>query len=274
MGTRKPSSYIRGFDVIGDVAVVRAPKGTNQEVVRRFAAKIMRDNRHIKGVFKKVGRTEGEERVPRIVWVAGSRNHTVVHKENGCIFSIDIKKAFFTPRLSSERLRIAKLVKSDETVLDMFCGVGPYTILISRKAREVYAIDVNENAVQELRKNITMNKARNVKAFQGDSKKAVGKLGIRFDRIIMNFPVASYEFLPAALKVARNRCVIHLYTFIETKDGYAAAVEKAKEEVMRRIPEGVAVIMIDARRAGEVAPYMIRECLDIHIKRRGQGNAL
>ncbi|MCL5009398.1 MAG: methyltransferase [Candidatus Parvarchaeota archaeon] len=260
-----------GFDLIGNVAIIKLSKSTSASTIKKSAYAIMKSNPNIKGVFEKVGRTEGERRISKIVWIAGEKEHVVLHKENGCAFYVDIKKVFFTPRLSSERLRITKLVKPNETVLDMFCGIGPYSIQIAKKANKVYAIDINPYAITYLKKNILLNKTNNIIVFKGDSKRVVERLSTKFDRIIMNFPVASYSFLDPALKVAGERCVIHLYTFINVKEGYLDAVKTAKKEIIQHIPKGIVSTKINHKRAGEVAPYIVRECFDIYLRNKKAG---
>ncbi len=253
-----------GFDAIGDVAIIKPSKNLKLTRIKLLANSIMQKNKHIRGVFRKIGKIEGAERVQKLLWVCGSKNSLVLHKENGCYFYVDVKKVFFTPRLCSERLRISKLVKPKEIVLDMFCGVGPYAITIAKKAGEVYAIDINKCAIALLNKNIALNKVNNLKIFCGDSRKIVKRMNTKFDRIIMNFPLGAKGFLDAALKVTNKKCVIHLYTFLNAKKGYLGAVKSAKKEISLMI-NGHKLSKITAVRAGEVAPYIVRECFDLYL---------
>jgi tRNA (guanine37-N1)-methyltransferase len=256
-----------GFDVIGNIAIIKPRSKLSATDARMIATDVMRKNKHITSVFKKVGRTEGEERVPKVVWVAGKKSSATLHKENGCVFYIDIKKVFFTPRLSSERLRISKSTKRNESVLDMFCGVGPYAIELAKTAKEIYAIDINHSAIEELKRNIYLNKVGNVHVFEGDSKKISWKLKKKFDRIIMNFPVGTYDFLPAAIKAAKKECIIHMYSFIDEKEGYDNSVSSSIKKIREIIDGAATVRRITAKRAGEVAPYMVRECFDIYVEK-------
>jgi tRNA (guanine37-N1)-methyltransferase len=113
------------------------------------------------------------------------RTTETIHKENGIRLKIDINKAYFSPRLQTERQRVIEQVKPGETVIDMFCGVGPYSIAIAKKAREVYAIDHNPAAIKLLKENIKLNKVTNVKALKGDALELIKTLP-KADRIIMN----------------------------------------------------------------------------------------
>ncbi len=263
-GSKEPRG---GFDTIGDLAIIKPPKNLNAADVRRLANSIIKKNKHIRGVFKKIGKIEGIERVQRLVWVCGGKSPLVIHKENGCSFYVDVKKVFFTPRLCSERLRISKLVKPKEIVLDMFCGVGPYSVQIAKRAKKVYAIDINPEAIRLLKLNLRLNKLENVKVFVGDSKKVVPKLNEIFDRVIMNFPLNSKAFLLAAIKACKETSVIHYYCFVNAKEGYASGVKIAIKDLMAIIPSHVKVLRIEDCAAGEVAPYLTRTCLDIYLRK-------
>ncbi len=264
-------SISNGFDVIGDAAIIKLPTGLRRTEEKLVADAVMHENRHITRVFKKTGKTEGRERIPSLAWVAGKKDTLVKHKENGCSFAVDIKGVFFTPRLGSERKRVVAMVKPGETVLDMFCGVGPYTIPVAKKAHEVYAIDINPKAIELLKENLVRNKIRNVKTFRGDSKKLVPKLEAKFDRIIMNFPLAAESFLPYALKAAGKRTAVHMYTFLNTKEGYTAAVKTEEVKVKKLISKSFALESIIPIRAGEVAPFLVRECFDISVRSKKRG---
>ena len=80
-----------------------------------------------------------------------------IHREYGCRYKVDLAKAYFTPRLSTERSRILSWIKEGDTIIDMFAGVGPYSILLakSKKPSNVIAIDKNPDAVYYLKENIT-----------------------------------------------------------------------------------------------------------------------
>ena len=257
-----------GFDIIGSAAIIKMPIGLKKKDERLLAKKILLNNKHVDRVFKKAGKIVGEERLAKLVWIYGKKDTLVLHKENGCSFYVDIKKVFFTPRLGSERLRISKLEKPGESILDMFCGVGPYSILLAKKANEVYSIDINRDAITLMKRNLRLNKIENVKTYRGDSKKIVKTLNKKFDRIIMNFPLAAKDFLSTALTVANKNCAIHLYGFLHTEKDYDSTVKAAIENIKSLMPKQAVINEINAVRAGEVAPYLIRECFDIYLQLR------
>ena len=152
-----PSSY----DVIGNIAVLsektKNPKKVAQHILKNF--------KNIKTVAIKTGIHSGKFRLQKTKILAGKKTKTALHKENGCLFKLNIDKTYFSPRLGSERLRISKLVKKDESILVMFSGVAVYPINISKhsKAKEICAVEINPAAHKFAEENLKLNKIKNIK---------------------------------------------------------------------------------------------------------------
>ena len=249
----------KGFDIIGDIAIVKFDGRLSKKEKLKAVKEILKRNKNIKNVFEKVGITQGEERVPKLRKLVGETSLTI-HRENGFSFYVDVKKVYFSPRMGNERLRIIKKVKNNERVLDMFCGVGPFTIPIAKKAGKVTAIDINKNAIQLLKKNIKLNKISNIDYYCGDSKKITKSLEGKFDRIIMNFPLSAYKFLEAAVKKCDKKAIVHLYAFV--KDGNTKVI---RDEIISSCRKNFKNIKINEYKAGEVAPFLERICFDIKL---------
>jgi len=199
----------RSYDVVGDIAVVSVPDElTGRE--KLIAKAVMSINKHVSTVVKRVGVTEGVHRVRSVEHVLGEKKTVTIHVENGCRFLVDLDKVYFNPRLGSERLRVVNQFKKDDVVLDLFAGVGPFSIPAAKKCEKVFAVDINPSAMDLLRKNAELNKVR-VEAVQGDLKTVWRKLP-QGDRIVMNLPKNSIEFLPIAVKLCGRGGRIYLYT--------------------------------------------------------------
>jgi len=246
----------RAYDIIGDIAVVNV----EPELEKGMAERVMAQNKNVKVVVNKVGKTSGIERVQQVRVIAGEKRTETLHRENGCRFMLDINKVFFTQRLSNERLRVVGQVKDGEAVVDMFAGVGPFSILAAKRnpGCEVYAIDINDNAAGYLKENIKLNKVGNVVALWGDAKEVCGKLGRVADRVIMNLPESSAEFLECAKVVAKPRAVVHFYCFLTDEELFDAGVKKIKKVFPKaRIKDKVI--------CGEKAPGIHRVCIDFRV---------
>lgn len=255
----------RGFDVIGSIAIIKKKPGEPQKKLKEIGEAIIKDNKHISSVFNKVGGIEGEDRLMKLRWVAGDKKSLTLHRENGFSFYVDVKKVFFTPRMVSERLRVINQVKPDESVLDMFCGVGPFAIPIARRASYVYALDINKSAINLLEKNVALNKIKNMDFKCGDSGLLAGRLGKKFGRIIMNYPSNPLKFLKSALSAAGEKCTLHYYKFINTHEADAVKQEKAK--IMKAAGKNFKIIKIKTYRAGETAPFVTRMCFDVTVRK-------
>lgn len=198
------------FDIVGDIAIVRIP-----EEIMDYAEEIGRGiamaHRNVRLVAADMG-VEGVERVRRLVPIYGSGGFETVHREYGVRIRLDISKVYFSPRLATERWRVAEQVRDGETVVDMFAGVGPFSLLIaSRRRVTVHAIDINPVAIEYLRRNIRENRlVGRIVPHPGDAREIVPRLG-KCDRVIMNLPHSAHTFGDEVAKVSREGTVIHLH---------------------------------------------------------------
>ncbi len=251
LGKKSYDEATKSFDVLGGTAVIDA----EPKVAKKVADALMRSNPRISTVLRKGGAVSGEFRTRKYYYVKGRRSFVVEHRENGCVFRFDIRKTYFSPRLSFERARIAAMAKDGETVVDMFAGVGPYAIEIakSHKASRVVAIELNRDAYESMVENIRLNKAGNVTPLCGDAKKLVAKYSRSADRIIMHLPKSGPEFLEAAEGMARKGCVVHYYAF-GSIDGAFEENEKVLRDFFRKKKRRIRVLS-----ERQVRPYSASE---------------
>src|SRR5260370_24830647 len=180
----------------------------------------MKVHKNVKTVYSKAGPITDNQRLRPLHHVLVAVRTETIHKELGRRFKIDISKAFFSPRLSSEQKRVAEQVRPGECVVDMFAGVGPFSILIARRLEDVLvnAIDANLEAVKLIRENAKMNRVQDrVRVWPGDARTVIkdNLLGIA-TRVIMNHPSQAKEFLePACATLGRDGGILHYYTFAD-----------------------------------------------------------
>lgn len=222
----------KSHDVLGDTAVIEIPEELEKKE-KEIGRALLKFYPNVRAVFKKTGAVEGPFRVLPLKRIAGTGGTKVTYKESGCSFKFDISKVFFTQRLGTERLRIAEKVKQDETVVDMFAGVGPFSILIAKKqpkVKMIYAVDLNPDAFKYLKENIKLNKVEDkIQPILGDAVKISEKYKGTADRVIMNLPKTSKNFFPSAKKFLKKKGgILHFYTFAETE-------EDVKEEIKNSI---------------------------------------
>jgi tRNA (guanine37-N1)-methyltransferase len=194
-------------DLIGGIAVILGPGGEGAEL-------LLHSRPSIHTVLSPEGPVEGEFRTRRFTVAAGEPTTRTRYTEYGLRFEIDLSEAYFSPRLSGERQRVLGLMEDGERVLDMFAGVGPFTITLAGRACVVYATDINPGAVSLMLENITLNRVRNVLPLLADAGRLADILPREFDRVVMNLPFGAVKFLDTALALCRPGGIIHFYAMV------------------------------------------------------------
>ena len=204
------------FDQVGDIIILRIPDSLVPK--KKTIGKILLEKvKTAKSVFYQSSPVSGDFRTRKLELLAGEDKTETEYKEYGCRFKIDVEKAFFSPRLSTERDRIANLVKDGETVINMFGGVGMFSIIAAKKKKcVVYNIDINPSATKLCEQNIKINKlVGKVESLTGDAAKIIEEqLSGKGDRVLMLLPEKSDEFLDVAIKAAKKNGIIHYYCHI------------------------------------------------------------
>jgi tRNA (guanine37-N1)-methyltransferase len=141
----------------------------------------------------------------------------------------------------------------------MFTGVGPFALSIARHHQvEVYAVDINPDAINYLKRNVELNKLeKRIVPIQGDIKEVLEGLDLKFDRIIMNLPGMAREFLPVALEHLKPGGVVHYYQFSrDTDDPVQTIIKTAKN---RRVE------ILDKRKVKSTRPGEWHVAVDARI---------
>jgi tRNA (guanine37-N1)-methyltransferase len=232
------NKFYSSFDIVGNIAIIKIPC-FNIAGAKIVAKQIMVVHRNIKTVLTPITRISGDFRIREFKLLAGENKMITNHKESGCTFKVDIEKCYFSPRLSHEHSRIVKLVKSGEIVVNMFAGIGCFSILIAKKVSQtkVFSIDINPVAVQYMTENIRINRLYGkVIPLLGDSKEIVqADLQGKAERVLMPLPEKSLEYLPYALSTLKKQGGwIHFYSF-QHAVGNENPIEKAKQAVAERL---------------------------------------
>ncbi len=229
--TAELDGLVKSFDIVGDIAVVEIPQAL--EAKQNFIANaILRNHHNIRIVAKKISGTSGEFRIRPVKVIAGERRTSTVYREGGCDFELDLNKTYFSPRLGTERARIASLVKPGENVLVPFAGVGPFAIRIGQEvpSAKVVGIELNPDAAKYFKRNIARNRCLNVAALKADvSKLLPGKYRRWADRIAMPLPKDGVRFLASIIPCLKKGGVLHYYSFGSTSKPYEEAEKKVKE---------------------------------------------
>jgi len=207
---------ISAFDQIGDIIIVRIPDSliSKKQIIGKT---LLEQVNTANSIFSQSSPVEGDFRTRKLEIIAGENKTQTEYKENGCKFIVDVEKAFFSPRLSTERERIAGLVKEGEVIINMFGGVGMFSLLAAKNTPcTVYNIDHNPVAVKLCKENTQINKLKgNVISLNGDASKIIKEQLVgKADRILMLLPERSDEFLDSALLGLKEKGIIHYYSHV------------------------------------------------------------
>jgi hypothetical protein len=129
--------------------------------------------------------------------------------ENGIKQSFDLTRVMFSRGNISEKIRFGRLVQEGEMVLDLYAGIGYYTLpaLVHGKASFVYACEWNPDAVTALQCNVHDNKVSDrVQIFQGDCRQVASEnnlVGIA-DRVSLGLLPSSEGGWRTAIKALKD----------------------------------------------------------------------
>jgi len=250
----------RSFDVIGDIAIIELPIALKkrQSLIGKTLLSLLSN---IKVVALEQGEHSGVFRRQKLKVIAGEKRFVTVAKESGVILELDVAKCYYSPRLASERLRIAAQVKANERVLVAGSGVGVYPLVIAKhsKAKEVVGIEINPVAHKFAEKNVVRNKfQKRVTVHLGD----VFALPLgKFDRIVLAMPTFGVAFVPRLLKFAKKGAVLHILDFAQEEDLNEPA--RRLKELCKASKRSCKILKIV--KAGQPGVRRYRVCVDAKV---------
>jgi len=248
-----------GFDRVGDIVSVSLPP----ELMHRApeVAQALLELKDVRTVALREGGIAGRLRRPRIRVIAGGPSTETTHREGGCLFKLDIARVMFSPGNLYERARLPKLVGPGEVIVDLFAGVGQFSIPIARHARpsRVCAIELNPVAYGYLRENIRLNRVGHiVRPLLGDCS-TVAPRGVA-DRVVLGILHVTHRYLPLALEVLKpSGGVIHYHESVPSGLRFERPVKRILEvaagreveilgkRVVKRYAPSVDHVVVDAR---------------------------
>ncbi len=262
LSPKELSSVVASFDIIGDIAIIEIPDILIPKE-KEIANAIMQIHKNVRVVAKKQGPMEGEYRVRKLSIILGESRTETMYKENKVKMLLDITKVYFSSRLSFERKRIALQVKDGEKILALFAGIGPFPLVIAKTKKncEIIAIELNPIAVEYMKKNIALNKIKNIIAICGDVKEIVPREYKNYaDRILMPLPKDAEEFLSIAYEGAKNNAIIHFYTFADIKNPF----EDAKRKIFAHLKKEN-IEIISERIVRPFSPARVQVAIDFRL---------
>jgi tRNA (guanine37-N1)-methyltransferase len=266
LSEKESEELFSAFDQVGEIIIVRIPDSLLSKK-KIIGETLLEQVKTAKSVFYQSSSVEGEFRTRDLEILAGEEKTETEYKEFGCRFIVDVEKAFFSPRLSTERDRIADLIQEGETVINMFGGVGMFSIIVAkRKKCTVYNIDINPIAAKLCEKNIELNKLKGkVISINGDAVEIIEEqLKDKGDRVLMLLPERSDEFLNSAISTTKNNGIIHYYSHIHA-DEKANAPKLSEKHYSEITP--VKSTILNSKIVRAVGPRYYQTVVDVKIKK-------
>ncbi len=216
----------------------------------------------LKAVLKDVGGISGDYRRPAVKVLFGE-DAVTTHLENGIRYRFDASQIMFSSGNEEERIRMAGLECTGETVVDMFAGIGYFSLPLAvyQKPRRVVACEISPVAHAYLVENIGLNGVeRIVEPVLGDNRTLSGESFA--DRVIMGYVKTTHEFLPTAMRLLKDGGVIHYH---ETCPN-----DLIPERPLKRLEDSAMGGTVDVLRIKEIksyAPGVAHLVVDARIKK-------
>jgi tRNA wybutosine-synthesizing protein 2 len=258
----------RGFQTLGNVIVLKLnPNLYNKESL--IAENYLRLLPNIRSVYVNRGKVVGTFRTPeKIELIGGKDNPIVEHKEHDVIYKFDITKIIFSKGNINERRYIATLVKYGEVIVDMFAGIGYFSLPIAKHSpvKKIYSIELNNESYNYLVENIKINHlVDKIIPIKGDCKTEVLKLsesGIRADRVIMGVFPAPKDYIKEALSLVNDKGTMVHYEGVVEKANINSLFNEFDEIALK---EGYNCELTSHRIVKSYGPHLFHAVLDIFV---------
>jgi len=225
----------RGFQILGKVMILKL----NSKIIKKkilIGETCLTLFPNFKSVYLNLGKVVGTFRKPeKIELIAGEDNPIVEHKEHDVIYRFDITKIMFSKGNINERKYLASLVRDGELIVDMFAGIGYFSLPIARHAKpaKIYSIELNTDSYNYLVKNVKLNYLEDVIIpIHGDCKEEVIKLsksGIKADRVIMGVFPAPKGYIQEALTLLKENGTIYHYEGVVEGENYVSLFQEFED---------------------------------------------
>ncbi|MFB6074116.1 MAG: class I SAM-dependent methyltransferase family protein [Haloarculaceae archaeon] len=260
---RAPSSWA----VVGSVVLVAVGDAPRPE---ELGAALLALHGEADTVLARGG-IEGPHREPDVTVLAGEGDTETVHHEHGTAYGLDLAEVMFSPGNKAERARMGQVIEAGERVLDMFAGIGYFTLPMARAGATVTAVERNPTAFRYLVENARRNGVTDrVRPYRADCREVaplVAEDG-RFDRAVLGYYDATepdddggFAYLDPALAALAPGGVLHVHEATPgplaperpidrlraAADAAGRSVEVLDTREVKGYSEGVVHVVVDAR---------------------------
>jgi len=250
------------WEKVGDVAIIKL--NNDFEKYKNIIGKTYAEVLSCKTVLNDKGGISGELREPDVEVIYGLNQTETIHKENGVRYKLDPQKVMFSSGNMDERIRISTVSNKDEIIVDLFSGIGYFTlpIAVHSKPKKIFACEKNKIAFDYLTKNIALNNVNSiVEPLFGDNRE-IAPENIA-DRVIMGYIGGTEDFLTTAIRSLKNvKGTIHFHEKYPEKivpDDPMKKIEKVADDFNRKAK------LLQYRQVKSYAPGISHYVFDISV---------
>jgi len=254
--------FPKKWEKVGDVVVVRFSDELSEfeSVVGKILAKVLK----CRSVVREVSTISGDLRLPDAKVIFGDKNSETVHKENGIYFALDPCKVMFSSGNMDERIRMANIASEGEIVVDMFAGIGYFSIPLAvySRPKKVFCCELNPVSADFLKKNCMLNGVEDcVEIRSGDCRDVCPKDVA--DRVLMGFFGGTKEFLPTAFSALKKKGgMLHFHEVFfeeEVPEGVEQMLSSGASKYKRNL------VVESLRVVKSTAPRMVHVVCDCEV---------
>jgi tRNA wybutosine-synthesizing protein 2 len=246
------------WEMLGDVLIAKFPPQLRPYIKRIARAYAMELG--AKTVLDERGYIDGVFRTPKMEIVYGSETETV-HHEGAILYKLDTAKLMFSSGNFDEKKRMGELDCRGETVVDMFAGIGYFTLPLAKlaHAKRVIACEINPLAHSYLRQNLVLNGVESVvETYLGDNRMLPYE-NIA-DRIVMGYIGSTEASLPKAMKLIKREGVIHYHDVCSIDE-----IPSKMVDAFRRAADGRKFKVLQVREVKAYAPCKSHMVMDARV---------
>ena len=251
---------------IGDILIVSIPEALSHKK-KEIGELLLLFDKKTRLVLNDGG-IQGQYRIPNreIIGVRfndSERQSTeTIHTENGCRFKLDVSKIMFSKGNLEEKRRLTA-VCSGETIIDMFAGIGYFSIPIAVHSEplKIISIELNPESYNYLCENIRLNGVSDIiEPICGDCLAATPENTA--DRVLMGYVGTTHEYLEAGIRaIKKEGGILHYHETVHQNDYPTRPINRVSEaakncgrkasvletRIIKKYSPGVYHIVVDAK---------------------------
>jgi tRNA wybutosine-synthesizing protein 2 len=250
------------WEKIGTVVTIKLPDVLKQH--QEIIGQAYREVLNCTTVLNDRGGILGLYREPVVDVISGDSITETIHTENGIRFKMDPQRIMFSSGNMAERRRMATISHSCETVVDLFAGIGYFTLPIGvySKPKKIFACEINPIAYRYLCANVVINHVTDiVEPLLGNNQKTAPKDCA--DRVILGYLQEPQLFLKVALECLRNQSGILHYHEVVPFESIPETPLKHIETATKKYHRSVELLKINKIKS--YAPRIHHVVLDVRI---------